>query len=88
MVSSFLHGWALMIDSEVLHRNHMGTPVAGPVGLCGNTSFPKVNLCLFRAGDACRAYRLSLNGVQGGLGGGHSPLLVSLFACRRTEYGV
>lgn len=62
-----------MIDSEVLHRTTWVRRLLAPVGLCGNTSFSKVNLCLFRAGDACRAYRLSLTAYKVDLGVGIAP---------------
>lgn len=55
----FLHGWALMIDSEVVHRTTWVRRLLTRWDRMA-TRLLKVNLCLFRAGDACRAHRLSL----------------------------
>lgn len=48
-----------MIDSEVVHRTTWVRRLLTRWDRMA-TRLLKVNLCLFRAGDACRAHRLSL----------------------------
>lgn len=57
----------LMIDSEVVHRTTWVRRLLTRWDRVA-TYLPKANLCLFCAGDACRARRLSLAAWLGGLG--------------------